>query len=79
MCCSWLLKPAPLPLRRGKLHAWFPGVWRKPLIATITLDAPRYTDVLAQMQTDAALAVALAAAAAGSLAIAGRVLWQKLS
>jgi hypothetical protein len=60
------------PCCSGKLHAWFPALWRPPLIASITQDAPAYTDVLWQMQRDAAISLTLAAGAIGALAIAGR-------
>ena len=62
----------------GKLHAWFPALWGAPLIASITKDAPAYTDVLWQMRRDAAISLSLAGAAVGALAIAGRVAASRL-
>jgi len=63
---------------RAKLHAWFPGTCRAALIASITRDAPRYSDVLAQMPTDAAVSLALAAAAGGAALVATRAVAQAL-
>ena len=60
------------PCCSGKLHAWFPALWRPPLIASITQDAPAYTDVLWQMRRDAAITLTLAGAVIGALAVAGR-------
>lgn len=62
----------------GKLHAWFPRLWGPPLVASITKDAPAYTDVLWQVRRDAAISMSLAAIAVGAVAVAGRVALQKL-
>lgn len=63
---------------RAKLHAWFPGTCRAALIASITRDAPRYSDVLAQMRRDAAVSLALAAVVGGAALVATRAMAQEL-
>ena len=66
------LSSNPCQFCSGKLHAWFPALWRPPLIASITKDAPAYTDVVWQMRRDAFITLALASGAVGALAVAGR-------